>query len=193
MDFVETTLGILTGLGLAVACGFRAFVPPLILSIAAYTGNIELGEGFQWFGELPTMIAFSVASVGEIIITLIPGIVNVVDAIEAPLVFVAGTVLSASMVSDMDPLLQWGLAAIAGGGSAELLHIETGALRVATGDNPLFSIAEDAGAVFVPILAILFPVLIIVFFLVLVVGTVFVFKKVKKVFTLFANRKAVTR
>ncbi len=177
MDSVETFLGILTGLGLSVACGFRVFIPPLILSIAAQTGNLELADSFKWLGEWPALIVFSVATVCEIIASKIPGINNMLDLVEAPLPVIAGTVLSASMFTDMNPLLQWSLAAIAGGGSAELLHVGTAALRVVAMDNPLFSIAEDAGAVTVSILAILLPVSIVFLFLVLLIVIVFAIKK----------------
>ncbi len=183
MGIAESFIGILTGLGLSVACGFRVFIPLLVTSIAAQTGYIELGEGFTWLGELPALIAFSVATLGETIVFKIPAIDNIMDLVEAPLVFVAGTILSASMVTDMDPLLQWSLAAIAGGGSAELLHAGTAVVRgsstVSTGGlgNFLFSTAEDAGAVAVPILAILFPVFIVFLFLTLLFGAAFAIRK----------------
>jgi hypothetical protein len=49
---METLLSILLGLGLAAACGFRVFVPLLIMSIAsrAGAGHLELGQGFSWSG-----------------------------------------------------------------------------------------------------------------------------------------------
>ena len=183
MDNAETFLVILTGLGLSVACGFRAFIPPLVLSIAAQTGNIELAEGFRWLGEWPALIVFSVATVAEIIGHHVPVIDNMLDIVEAPLVFVAGTVLSASMVTDMNPFLQWSLAAIAGGGSAELLHLGMASLRgtstVATAGlgNFLLSTAENGGAVTVSILAILLPVSVLFLFLVLLGVTAFAIKK----------------
>ena len=184
MDFGETFLGILTGLGLSVACGFRVFIPLLVASIAAQTGNIELAEGLTWLGEWPALIAFSVATVCEIILHYAPpGIDNIVDMIEAPLKVVAATVLSASMVADMSPLLQWSFAAIAGGGSAGLVSFDTIILRIISTvstlgvGNPLLSTAENAGAVTVSILAILFPVSILFLFLVLLGVTAFVIKK----------------
>ena len=183
MDFGDTFLAILTGLGLSVACGLRVFVPLLVASIAAQTGNIELAEGLTWLGEWPALIAFSVATVCETILFKFPVIAEMLDVVEAPLPAIAGTVLSASMVTDMDPLLQWSLAAIAGGGSAELLHLGTASLRgissAATGgmSEPLFSTAEDAGAVSVPILAILFPVSVLFLYLALLCVTVFGIKK----------------
>ena len=179
MDIAETSLGILTGLGLSVACGFRVFIPLLVASIAAQTGNIELAESFTWLGEWPALIAFSVAAVTETILYYlpVPALGSLVDIVDGPLVFMAGTVLSGSMFTDMDPLLQWSLAAIAGGGSAEMLHAETAVVRATTaGYNPLLSVSEDAGAVITPIVAIFLPVLIVFLFLVLLVGAVFAIK-----------------
>ncbi len=185
MDFGDSFLGILLGLGLSVACGFRVFIPLLVTGIAAKTGNLELAEGFTWLGEWPALIAFSVAAVTESTLYYlpIPGLGSLVDIVDAPLVLIAGTVLSASQVfTDMDPLLQWSLAAIAGGGSAEVLHLGTAGLRAPTaGYNPLLSVEEDAGAVTTPILAIKFlhmipPEFIVLLLLVLLVVAVFAIK-----------------
>ena len=103
MDIGETFLAILTGLGLSVACGFRVFIPLLVFSITAKTGNFELAEGLQWLGEWPALIVFSVATVCEIIVYYFPGIDHIVDMVDAPLAVVKGTVLSASMITDISP------------------------------------------------------------------------------------------
>ena len=44
MMTAETLFGMMIGLGLSAACGFRVFVPPLVVSLAAFTGNLELSE-----------------------------------------------------------------------------------------------------------------------------------------------------
>lgn len=207
MDFGDTFLAILTGLGLSASCGFRVFIPPLIVSIAAQTGNLELSDGLAWLGEWPALIALSIAAVVEVILYLVPVVGDLpMDVIEAPLAFVAGTVLANPLFTDMDPFLQWGLAAIAGGGSAGTLHIATMGGRaitagstVAMGNIP-YSIAEDgiagilpilvnfgaaeAGATgILPILAIL-AILVLVFvlflFVVLLCVAVFTIKKMVK-------------
>ena len=36
---MEILLGICLGVGLSAACGFRIFVPPLVMSIAAKSGH----------------------------------------------------------------------------------------------------------------------------------------------------------
>ncbi len=170
MDFGSTFLAILTGLGLSVACGFRVFLPPLAMGIAAYTGNMELAEGFTWFGEWPALILFGVATVCEIILSKFPGIAQILDGVKVPLAVVAGTVLEAAvlealMVTDMSPLLQWSLAAIAGGGPAGLVHGGDAVLRFASTvttagmSEPLFSTAEDAGSGIFSFLAIILPML----------------------------------
>jgi hypothetical protein len=59
-------LSLAVGIGLAAACGFRVFVPLLVMSAAAYTGHLELSSGFHWIGTLPALVAFASATVLEI-------------------------------------------------------------------------------------------------------------------------------
>ncbi len=159
MDYGDTFLAILTGLGLSAACGFKVFIPPLVVSIAAQTGNLELAEGLTWLGEWPALIALSIAAVVEVTFYLIPALGDLpMDVIEAPLAFVAGTVLANPLFTDMDPFLQWSLAALAGGIPAETLHIAKMSGRLATtastggmGNIP-YAIAEDGIAAILPIL-----------------------------------------
>ena len=181
--FGETFLAILTGLGLSVACGFRVFIPPLIASIAAQTGNIELAEGFRWLGEWPALIALSIATVGDVIAHEFPVVDDVLNVVEAPLVPIAATILSVSLLTDMDPLLKWGLAVIAGGGSAGALHVARSFLKsllnasTAGVSTPVVSLVEDAAALVTPILVILAPVFVLFLFLVVVGGNAVALKK----------------
>ncbi|HVR37025.1 MAG TPA: DUF4126 domain-containing protein, partial [Methylomirabilota bacterium] len=59
---MEQFMAICMGLGLSAACGFRVFVPLLVISVASYSGHLELSEGFAWIGTPPALIAFSVAT-----------------------------------------------------------------------------------------------------------------------------------
>lgn len=159
----ETLFGMMIGLGLSAACGFRVFVPPLVVSLAAFTGHLELSEGFQWLATPPAVIAFSAAVGCEIIGYYVPWVDNTLDAIAAPAAVVAGTVLSASMVHDVSPLVKWSFAVIAGGSAAGLFHTATAILRggstLATGGlgNPLLSTVEMGSAVTISVLAIMVP------------------------------------
>ncbi|MDB6037280.1 MAG: hypothetical protein JWM99_1121, partial [Verrucomicrobiales bacterium] len=67
MSPVETILAVCIAIGLSAACGFRVFVPLLVMSIAAHTGNIHLGPNFQWLATTPALVTFSLATLIEII------------------------------------------------------------------------------------------------------------------------------
>jgi hypothetical protein len=171
---METAISLLVGIGLAAACGFRVFVPLLIVCLASHTGHLSLSEGFQWMGTNAALIAFGVATVLEVAGYYVPWVDNVLDGLAGPAAVVAGTLVTASLVTDMSPFLKWTLAAIAGGGMAGLVHGTTslarGASTLSTGGlaNPLLATAELGGAVVTSLMAILVPALV----LFLVVGLI---------------------
>ena len=168
---MDTVLSIALGIGLSAACGFRVFVPLLIMSIAAYSGQITLSAGFEWIGTLPALIAFGTATVLEILAYYIPWLDHVLDAIATPAAVVAGVIASASVFADVSPLLRWTLALIGGGGIAGLVQGATVLTRFKstafTGGlgNPVFSTAELVGAVATSLLAILIPILCVILIL----------------------------
>ena len=166
MDFsMETLTSLLVGLGLAAACGFRVFVPLLVMSIASHAGYLELDAGFAWIGSIPALLTFATATILEIGAYYIPWVDNVLDTLAAPAAIVAGTIAVASTLTDVDPFLSWTLAAIGGGGVAGAVQITTTAIRHAstltTGGlaNPLVSTAEAAGSFFLATLAVVVPVI----------------------------------
>ena len=165
---METLLSICVGIGLSAACGFRIFVPLLIMNIAALSGHLTLSHGFEWLGSYPALITFSVATCLEIAGYYIPWVDHLLDTIATPAAIIAGTLVTASMVSDMSPFLRWTLAAIAGGGVAGLVQGTTvltrGASTVTTAGlaNPFFATIELGGALFTSILAIVAPIVAVV-------------------------------
>lgn len=165
---METTLSLLVGVGLSAACGFRVFVPLLVLSVAAHTGHLNLAPGFSWMGSDAALIAFAVATVLEIAAYYVPWIDNLLDSITTPAAVVAGTLVTASLVSDMSPFLKWTLAAIAGGGVAGAVQGTTVLARAfssaGTGGltNPILSTVELGGSVLMSFLALIVPVLVAV-------------------------------
>src|SRR6266404_3033095 len=104
---METLLSICVGVGLSAACGFRVFVPLLVMSIAAASGHLTLAHGFEWIGSNPALVAFSVATVVEIAAYYIPWVDNLLDAIATPAAVIAGTLVTASMVTGTSPFLKW--------------------------------------------------------------------------------------
>src|SRR5207302_1413632 len=91
---METLLSICVGIGLSAACGFRVFVPLLVMSIASLSGHLPLAHGFEWIGSYPALIAFSVATCVEILGYYIPWLHHVLDTIASPAAVVAGGVVS---------------------------------------------------------------------------------------------------
>jgi hypothetical protein len=113
-----TILSIFLGVGLAASAGFRVFLPLFVLSTASYFDVIELNESWAWVSNLPVMITLGIAMLAEIFAYYIPFVDNLLDTIATPLAAIAGTVIMASTILDYDPALTWGLAIIAGGGTA---------------------------------------------------------------------------
>jgi hypothetical protein len=162
---METVFSIALGIGLSAACGFRVFVPLLIMSAAAHTGHLSLSPGFEWIGTLEALVAFGSATVLEVLAYYIPWLGHLLDTVATPAAVVAGIVASASAFTDMSPLLRWTLALIGGGGIAGLVQGATVLTRIKstalTGGlgNPAVSTAELAGSIGTSLLAILAPLL----------------------------------
>src|SRR5216683_7976823 len=111
---MATLLSICVGIGLSAACGFRLFVPLLVMSIASLSGHLTLSHGFEWIGSYPALMAFAVATFVEVAGYYVPWVDNLLDTIATPAAIVAGTLMTASLVTDLSPFLKWTLAIIAG-------------------------------------------------------------------------------
>ena len=160
---MEIILCICIGIGLSAACGFRIFVPPLIMSIASLSGHLTLSHGFEWIGTYPALIAFSFATLLEIIAYYIPWLDNLLDSIATPAAVIAGIIVAASAITGINPMLKWILAIIAGGGTAGAIQGFTTLMRAAstaaTGGLGNFIIAtiEACSSIFLSLLSLIFP------------------------------------
>ena len=104
---MDTLLGLIVGVGLSAAGGFRVFVPLLGLSIASITGYLKLASGFEWIGTWPAVISFATATILEITAYFIPWFDNLLDTITGPAAVIAGTIMTASVLTDIPPFLKW--------------------------------------------------------------------------------------
>ena len=116
----------------------------------------------------------SVAALAEILAYYVPGVDNLLDTLATPAALVAGTVVSAAVMTDVPPMVKWTAAVIAGGGVAGLTQGATAMLRakstVLTGGigNVVIATAELGGALLVSLLALAAPLAalgVIIFFL----------------------------
>lgn len=162
---MENLLSVCLGIGLSAACGFRVFIPVLVMSIASLSGHLTLSHSFQWIGTYPALVVFATASILEIAAYYVPIVDNLMDSIAGPVAVVAGILVAASSFIHMDPLLKWTLAIIAGGGTAAIFHGSTALLRgtstVLTGGigNHAVATAELGIASGLSILAVALPLL----------------------------------
>src|SRR4029453_14661269 len=114
------------------------------------------------------------AAIVEIVAYYVPGVNNLLDTLATPGAFIAGTVVSAAVMTDLPPMVKWTAAVIAGGGVAGLMQGITVMLRakstVLTGGlgNPVIATAELGGALLVSVLTLAAPLaalaLVILFF-----------------------------
>lgn len=161
---METFLSILLGIGLSAATGFRIFIPFLILSIASISGYVSLSENFEWIGTVPSLIAFGSASILEVAAYYIPWLDNLLDSIASPTAVIAGSIIAASSIIGMDPLLKWTLAIIAGGGAAGFFQTLTGTTRISSSvttagfGNHIVSSLEAIISVIISVLSIFLPI-----------------------------------
>jgi hypothetical protein len=182
---LDLAVSIALGIGLAAAVGFRVFLPLLVMSIAAYSGHLTLGENFQWLASPAALAMLGVAAVAEILAYYIPGVDNLLDALATPAALVAGTIAAAAVMADVPPLIKWTTAVIAGGGAAGLTQGVTALLRAKstafTGGlgNPVVATGELGGALLVSILALFLPLAALAL---VVVFCVFAVRFVRKLF-----------
>lgn len=160
-------LSLALGLGLSASSGFRVFVPLLVASIASKLGIIHLGESFQWMGSTTAIIAFAAATVFEIAGYYIPFVDNILDTITTPTSVIAGTLLTASVLTpELDPMLKWGLGIIVGGGSAGIVQAGTALTRATSSvttagvGNPVVATAEHGLSFAGSIMSIFMPFVI---------------------------------
>ena len=167
MDVIQIILSLSLGLGLAAACGFRVFIPPLMMGVASRFDLYELEGSFTWVGETWAIAIFSVATLLEVGGYFIPWIDNLLDTIATPAAILGGIfVTSASLEGEMDPSVQWMLSIIAGGGVSGVIQLGTVATRaISTGTtgglaNPLISLLEAVASIVCIILSLFLVILI---------------------------------
>ena len=173
-EMPDYALSVVLGIGLAAATGFRVFLPMLVMSGAAYTGHLQPDNSFAWLATPSALTMLGIAAVAEILAYYVPGVDNLLDALATPAAFVAGTVVSAAVITDLPPMVKWTAAVIAGGGMAGIMQGMTAILRakstVLTGGlgNSLIATAQLVGSLLVSLLTLAAPLAafaLVVFFL----------------------------
>jgi len=180
MQEVTIIMATLMGISLAAASGFRVFLPPFLLSLAARFNvvwflDIDLiGTQFEFFTSTLSIVVLGIATVAEFAAFYAPWIDNALDTIATPASILAGVAMTAIVLEGNDPIIQWTVAIVAGGGVAATIQSATVATRglsstftfglgnsaVATGEN-VASVALTLIAILIPFLSALFVLLVV--------------------------------
>jgi hypothetical protein len=173
---MDAVTQILAGFGLAGAAGLNAWLPLLIVGLAArFTNLITLHEPYSLLSNPWVLLALAILLGVEIFADKIPAIDTINDVIHTLIRPTAGAILfaaNANSVSDMNPALAMVLGLLAAGSVHVVKASTRPAITATTGGllNPLVSIIEDMVAAVVTILALIAPVLAIIVFALFVFG-----------------------
>lgn len=181
----ETIISIFLGIGLAASVGFRVFLPLFALSLASYFGLWELNDSWQWIGSLTAVVTLGVATFIEIFAYFIPWVDHLLDSFAVPLAAIAGTAVMVSTIANLDPVVTWSLAIIAGGGTATAIKGANATGRVAstatTGGlaNPIVATIETGTAMLVTTASIFVPILAVVLVIVILFIIFRIYRKLR--------------
>ena len=194
IDYLQTGLALCVGVSLAAACGFRVFVPMLVMALGVRLGGLEIDENLAWLGSDTAIACLGAATLAEVLAYYIPVVDNLLDTIAGPAALVAGAVVTGGMLGDLPDWLQWGTGIVAGAGAAGTVQLGTTALRAAGTattagvGNPVISTMENIFATIGSVLAILLPILAVVGSVLIIFIVLFSLRKIRE---LLARRRAV--
>ncbi|MFI6264707.1 DUF4126 domain-containing protein [Micromonospora sp. NPDC051006] len=178
-------LELLTGTGLAASAGLNAYIPLLIMGLLArYTDLVDLPGGWSWLGNGWVIAILAVLLAVEVVADKVPVVDHVNDVVQTVvrptaggLAFGAGSTAETVTVSDPGSFFsshQW-VPVATGVLIAFGVHLLKSAARpvinatTAGVGAPVASTAEDATSALMSVVAILLPVLVLLFLAGLVV------------------------
>ena len=178
MNELETLMAVSLGLGLAAASGFRVFIPPFLYGLSLRFDMLPISLPMtglsEWMASDLGLIILGAAMLIEILGYYIPWVDNLLDTIASPEAILAGVLMMSSTLSDSNPMIQWGISIIAGGGVSGTVQIGTVATRAVstatTGGlaNPVVSTVEAGACLLCTILALLLPIIALLLVIALV-------------------------
>jgi len=164
------------GFALAATVGLRTFLPLLAGGLLARFGYVDLGHSFEWMQTTPALIVFGSAALFEVLADKVPGLDHALHLVESFVKPVAGTLVAASLFTNLDPMTAVVIGLVGGGTIAGAVHVAKGTTRAAstvlTGGlgNPVLSIFDDVLAVGGIIMAVLAPIIAALIVLVVAIG-----------------------
>jgi hypothetical protein len=169
---------LLTGLGLAAPAGLNAYLPLLILALAArFSDAVTLRPPYDFLATNWGIALLIVLLTIELVVDKVPGLDHANDLVQSAIRPAAGAILvmaTTSGVATIDPVVALLLGLVTAGSVHVAKATSRPAITLTTGGlgNPLASVGEDALAAVTSLVAIFAPLLVI-FFLAFFAGFVF--------------------
>ena len=174
-SFAEWLPAMALAIALAATAGIRAWLPLLLAGLLVRAGWLELGASFAFLASTKALVVFATATVLELLGDKVPAVDHALDALGTPLKLAAGALLAAAALGTVtDPLTSMILGVAVGAPTALVPHAAKSLLRIAstaaTGGlaNPVLSLLEDVMAVALFALAVLVPLAVAGFVLLVV-------------------------
>jgi len=172
---VSGWMAVASGVVVAAACGLRAFLPLLLLGLAARVGIVGLSREAAWLAGDHALIALAIATALELAADKVPVVDHALDAIGFVLRPAAAWFAAFALLQDWPS--PWGqLAALALAGAAVGVQVAKAKLRLgstaltAGHGNPVLSTIEDVTALLLSAAALLVPLLAVVLLVVIVLA-----------------------
>lgn len=194
MDILGILFALCIGVAISAACGFRVFLPILIIGILQRFGSewglpLTVPEGLSWAGNGFILLGLGVATILEVAAFYIPWLDSLLDTISAPMAIIVGTVLTYCILDDASGTSRILLSLVGGGGSAGVVAGTTALARSASTvltaglGNNVIATTENGLSIFSVILALVFPILGVIFlaiFLIVIIKIISHLRKKKK-------------
>ena len=157
-------LAVVAGVVIAAACGLRAFLPLLVLGLAARAGAIELDPAARWLAGNLALVALTVATVLEVAGDKIPIVDHALDVvgtfIRPAAAWLGASALFHGWPAPWGPLVSLSLAAVALGVHAAKAKLRLGTTAVTLGHgNAFVSTLEDVAVLAMTLMAVVLPLL----------------------------------
>lgn len=183
MEVGTWIIAVFLGIGLSAATGIRIFLPFFIIALCKYFGWLSFGSQFDWLDGTSVLVILGIATIIEILGYYIPLVDHILDVLGTPLAFIAGIVGMSSIMPEMPAYLDHILPIILGGSTAVGMNSLMGFWRVKTTAstagvaNPVFATFENISSALMTFLAFAVPLLLGIFILILLVGSIRAVKK----------------
>jgi hypothetical protein len=188
-------LEVLTGAGLAAAAGLNAYIPLLVMGLAARFDWIGLPSGWTWLSNEWVLVIIGLLLVVEVVADKVPAVDSVNDWIQTVvrpasggIVFAGGIGTETVAVDDPGSFFSTGawVPIVIGIVLALVVHLAKMAVRpianlgTAGVAAPVLSTAEDGASLLMVVFALVAPILVLIGLALMVLGFVLLVRAMRR-------------